>query len=640
MKVMLTKTFMVNIALVIVFVALRVFSQDSEIITSLFDEVSEDEFMDQGWVDNLWELIERPLPINTASEAELLKIPFIDSRLARKIVLYRKKVREIKDLEELLFIEGMSTELFEAIRPMLTVASPGISPRLTYRIRSRMEMPLKVGYQKKVYHHPVYLQQRILFQANKWISGGILWEKDPGEANYFDYGSFYIQYQQPQKKYSMLLGDFYQRYGAGLVLNSPYGNPFSIHSLPLFTDFADLATGNKSSIESGGLRGLSLSYPFRPQKIIHLFYSHNYLDGNLTADRRYFTSWYTTGFHRTEKEMENKRNVSEKLVGVSLITHFEELYLQMSFVYQHFEPFYQKFPQGMSYYSMAYLKKGEKFQPGGEYVLFAQKFPAFHQNWFYQNRQIKFNWIGYYYHPQYFAFHGRALGSMSGIPANQLGCAVIMNYRVVSNFYIGGYMHFYRRVQLTDEVHVVKRDYLLEIGCRFSGRQHLRLKFQKNYRPFNTSDTGNGEKSRTVIHVDYNFQNARGLEVKNFMKLSWAQPLDKTNRFYGIALGHQISWKNKYAKITFRWSEFDVPDYELRLYESEPDVSHIYRSLLLNERGAKFLVLVQLNAHKKLEFDVKYEQRLYPDLKTVGSGLDAYPSSQIREIRVSLLGRI
>ncbi len=636
---MLSKALAVNLLLFLFFYCSGSFSQDSEIITSIIDGIGEEDFSDQGWIDHLWELLEQPLNLNKASPEELLRIPFIDSRLARKIITYRNKVREIKNIEELLLIEGMSEELFAAIRPMLTVSSPRITPLLIYRIRGKLELPLRMGYRKQIYHNPFYLQQRILFHPLEWISGGILWEKDPGEANYFDYGSFYLHFLQPQQKYSVVLGDFYQRYGTGLVLDSPYGDPFSIHCLPQVKAFSALATGNKSSIESGCLRGLSLSYQFLSQKTINFFYSHNYLDGFLTADHRYFTSVITSGLHRTEQEIENKRNISEQMMGLSLFARFGDFDTQMGLIFQHHKPYYEKFPQNYTYQSIAYLKKGENFQPGGEYVLLAQKFPAFQQSLYYQSNQVKFEWIGYYHHPRYVALHGRTPGSMSSLPGNRIGSAVILNYRLISNFYIGGYIHFYRNVQLANEVHAVKQDYVFETGRQFNCQQ-IRLKFQKNYRPLNSAEISNFEKSREVIYIDYNFQLTDRLEVKNRIQLSWAKPLALLDRFYGTSLSHQISWKHEYIRITFRWSEFDIPDYDLRLYDTEPDVSNIHRSVLLSERGVKFLFLLQVNIKRKIAFDLMYHQRCYPDLKTVGSGWDTFPASQIHEIRFSVLGRI
>jgi len=639
LKAVLIMALVVNLLLFLLFVCSESFSQNSEIITSIIEGIGEEEYSDQGWIDHLWELLEQPLNLNKASPEELLRIPFIDSRLARKITTYRNKVREIKSIEELLLIEGMSEELLMAIRPMLTVSSPRITPLLIYRIRSKLELPLRKGFRKQIYHNPFYLQQRILFQTSQWISGGVLWEKDPGEANYFDYGSFYIRFLQPQQKYSVLLGDFYQRYGTGLVLDSPYGDPFSIHCLPQIKAFSGIAIGNKSSIESGCLRGISISYQFLPQKIFTFFYSHNYLDGFLTENHRYFTSVITSGLHRTEREVENKRNIGEQLLGLSLVARFGDFDTQMGLVFQHHKPYYEKFPQNYSYQSVAYLKKGENFQPGGEYVLLAQKYPAFQQSLYYQNNQVKFEWSGYYHHPRYVAWHGRVPGSMSSIPGNRVGCAVILNYRLISNFYIGGYVHFYRNVQLANEVPVVKQDYVFETGHRFS-RQQIRLKFQKNYRSLNSLEVSNFEKSRQVISIDYNFQLADRIEVKNYIQLSWAKPLALLHRFYGTAISHQISWKHKYIRITLRWSEFDIPDYDLRLYETEPDVSNVHRSILLSERGVKFLFLFQVNIRRKIELDLKYHHRYYLDLKTVGSGLDAFPASQIHEIKFSILGRI
>jgi hypothetical protein len=615
-------------------------AQDSELLSAIVESPLDGELTDPDWIDYLWELREHPLNINKASLEELLRIPFIDAHLAKQLLRYRSEVGEISRIDELLKLEGVSEELIDALQPLVTCKPVARSSRLIYRIRSRLELPNRVGYQKQVYQNPLYLQQRILFQTTTGrISGGILWEKDPGESNIFDYGSIFLQYRHPEQKYVLLLGDFHQQYGAGLILWSPYGIPFSIHSLPMIKEYDSQAIGNKSATENSFLRGFSLFYQVRPGTEINFFYSANPLDGNLSDNNRYFSSLYNSGLHRTKKEISTRGNIKEKMAGISFTTRLRTLQLQFCSLTDRFNPNHEKFPGNLYYQSMAYSLTTKSFQPAGELAFFQFKYPAFQQNFYYRTERLKYEVVWYYYHPRYFTVHGHALGSLSTLPQNRSGVAMILNHKVGSRLRIGGYLHYYRDLIAGEDIFGIKRDLYLELSYRLSD-QIIRLRFQQNYRPPEIPDLILQEKRRQILRLDHTCEIASGFEVKNMIQLSWAQPLIPAHHYHGASLLHQISWNRNNIKISAGWSSFDIPDYELRLYESEPDLSGTTRSILLNERGNKFYLLSQIRIRNKFQLDLKYGQRYYPDLINIGTGLDSYPANRIHELKISVIGKM
>ena len=62
--------------------------------------------------------------INTASAAELQKLPGIGPATARSIVRYRERNGPFRRVEELLIIRGISRSRLKALRPHITVESP------------------------------------------------------------------------------------------------------------------------------------------------------------------------------------------------------------------------------------------------------------------------------------------------------------------------------------------------------------------------------------------------------------------------------------------------------------------------------------------------------------------------------------
>jgi len=62
-----------------------------------------------------------PVNINTASAAELQKLPGIGPATARSIVRYRERNGPFRRVEELLIIRGISRSRLKALRPYITV---------------------------------------------------------------------------------------------------------------------------------------------------------------------------------------------------------------------------------------------------------------------------------------------------------------------------------------------------------------------------------------------------------------------------------------------------------------------------------------------------------------------------------------
>jgi competence protein ComEA len=63
-----------------------------------------------------------PVNLNTATAAQLEKLPGIGASTAQRIVEYRQKNGNFKKVEELMNVRGIGEKSFLKIKPMITVA--------------------------------------------------------------------------------------------------------------------------------------------------------------------------------------------------------------------------------------------------------------------------------------------------------------------------------------------------------------------------------------------------------------------------------------------------------------------------------------------------------------------------------------
>ena len=69
------------------------------------------------------------LNLNTATQADLEKLPGVGASTARQIIEYRQKNNGFKKVEELMNIKGIGEKSFLKLKPLVTVAPPKTGER-------------------------------------------------------------------------------------------------------------------------------------------------------------------------------------------------------------------------------------------------------------------------------------------------------------------------------------------------------------------------------------------------------------------------------------------------------------------------------------------------------------------------------
>jgi len=313
-------------------------------------------------IDGLEELLreaaafrEHPVDVNSAGVARLLRVPFLGPALAVRIVAQRDVMGPVESLDELVARGCLSHETLAAVRPYL-IARPPVPEAVMPTVgdsamntvggatigdatdtamdpppHASQETPLPVTWELRLrattqerWDAPwgardvlgsvgTLARLRVCYAQRLDLS--VACEKDIGEASLVDHSVVSVVWRAATDvpddgpAFSVGLGDFSGSWGQGLLLRS--GGFPSEAAYPRRRDSLRRYDG---AGEATARRG-AFVIASRGRVCVRAILARSRLDAALGEDGR-ITSIRTTGYHRTEGELDGARVLDESLMGV------------------------------------------------------------------------------------------------------------------------------------------------------------------------------------------------------------------------------------------------------------------------------------------------------------------------------------
>lgn len=280
--------------------------------------------------ETLEELHADPLNLNTATRADLMRLPFIDAAKADSIVAYRDR-RGFLALGELLFVRPL-TYRDRLYLPLFVYvgAREEVRPRLAqrlfggkYEVETRLDIPLyrrdgnRPHTRSQIEKSPgsVYLGNglanvtRLRYQYGTEWAWGATFQKDAGEPFAaegcvpFDYNSFYLQHRARGDRYEWIAGDYEVRTGLGLLFGSGFFLSKAMAAGGTWRQGAMLKA-HTSSEENAFFRGAAGRLRIGRRVEVAAFVSYRSLDASFQGDT--VLTLQASGLHRTRPELDRK----------------------------------------------------------------------------------------------------------------------------------------------------------------------------------------------------------------------------------------------------------------------------------------------------------------------------------------------
>lgn len=311
------------------------------IIADLYQELLENEVdVDfEQLEEDLLSLHDHPINLNSTSAEELSRLPFLSDEQIDAILMLAYR-RPFISTYELMLVEQLEDYEIRNMLPFVTVAPPDEQTEISVgdllsKARHQMLIRTDARNIENNGNDPFYAAIRYKMQCRDKLELGLTIERDPHEPFYYkaktygaDFYGGYMQLANIGKLLKLVIGDYRVGFGEGLTMS----NNFAYNSKLAYTQnrgFRREGISRKSSTaEYNFMRGIAATARLGIADL-SLFYSARKVDGNSEAGK--FPAISQTGYHRTERELEDKRTVWQQIVGANLTLRLKRLRVGITF---------------------------------------------------------------------------------------------------------------------------------------------------------------------------------------------------------------------------------------------------------------------------------------------------------------------
>ena len=282
--------------------------------------------------EQLCELYQHPMDMNHASREQLEQLPFLSAQQVEDIMAYLYQYGPMKSLAELQMIRSLDYQRRRLLTFFVRIDDdeqkqgfPSLKTITQYG-RHELMATTKIPFYERRGDNEVYKGWpyrhwlKYQFSYDDQVKAGLVGAQDAGEPFFanknrwgYDYYSYYVQIKHWGRLESLVLGKYRVSMGMGLIANNGFtmGKLTSLQNLGRSTTTLRAHSSRSSAdyLQGAGatmmiVKGLSLTG----------FLSYRAMDATLNKDGS-ATTIVTSGYHRTETELEKKDNLRNTTFG-------------------------------------------------------------------------------------------------------------------------------------------------------------------------------------------------------------------------------------------------------------------------------------------------------------------------------------
>jgi hypothetical protein len=642
-----------------------------ELITELSSRNEEEtDFNDLAY--ELYELWESPIDINTATPYDFARLFWLSEYQLNNLIGYVEKQKPILSIFELAYVSGFDTTLVLSLKPFITISEKRDQRYHKKRsshwllVRWGKTLERQKGFREGKFEGDNRKESlKYKYQLGEKVQAGFSFEKDGGEAVFKgsnkwgpDFYSGYLKVNNLGKLRTICVGNYNVGFAQGLVC----GPGFALGKSSQAVNLIQKETGIRqytSNDENRFFQGVASTVSFSAFDF-SLFLSCKKRDANvISVDSAgkvlQVSSLQTTGYHSTASEIADENSLGEFNAGGRILFKKPRIQAGASFITSRFNA---EIVPGHTNYNQFYFRGKQQSNFGvdykynfgnttffGEEAINSAGDPAF-LNGVTANLagRIQVSLLHRYYSKAYNSFYGNAFGENSK-NQNEEGFYCGFRMPLIKNVNVGFYADFFRFPWLKFQVDAPSfgREFMIHTEFRPSSYFMAYLQYRYKQKQHNSPDVAESannivstESNRVRLHAAYLTSEQLSLATRIEMG-SYGAEAGKKDKSYLIYQDFRYVFTKVPLQFNLRYAVFETDSYDARMYAYESDVLYAFSVTSYYNKGQRYYAMVKYSPTRNIDFWIKYSQSLYPEEKTISSGLYEIEGNTRSDIRIQVI---
>lgn len=613
--------------------------------------------------DELCELAANPINLNHATREQLDQIPFLTPEQFVALVEYVDKVGVVRSWSELVVAGVVDDRMARLLQYFVCLGNPpNEQQRLSLANMMRYGKHEAMGYLKIPCYrrrgdddgylgYPYRHWIRYTYTYRQDVKMGFVGSQDAGEPFFaspnnlgYDYYSFFLQLKNQGWLRSLVLGRYRLRMGAGLVLNTNYSFG-KLSSLSGLGRQGVVLTGHSSRSEANYLQGAAVTIDLARRWEMTFFLSSRRLDATLNSDSATVATLLTSGYHRTQSEIDRRHNTSQTLLGGNVAYHHGGFRLGLSGVYNAYN---RPLNPDTAVLYRRYAAVGERFwNLGLEYSYLAPRFSFSGETATGNSGGVAtINRLSYaplsaltligvqrFYSYRYQALMGRSF-SEGGHVNNESGIYVGCVWKMAKCWTLTAYTDYayfsWPRYRISFSSHVW--DNLI------SAEYHRRnITWQLRYR-LKSRQEDTSDHSALATYSVQRWQTSFKAVLGQFTTRTLLSGVvsARSSGSHGWMASEQAAYAHGPLQVAATVSYFDTDDYESRLYAYEYGLLYVMNNPAFYGAGMRGTITARWAVSPVVMVAMKAGSTAYFDRDKIGSGLQQIDSRRQTDIEMQV----
>ncbi|MFT5901971.1 MAG: hypothetical protein ACI9LA_001178 [Bacteroidia bacterium] len=686
---------------VLLFGSILVFGQVNEeqesIIQRRIETIAEqlgegDEGLDYNTLlDELLYFSEHPININNTTPNELAQLPMLDDIAIANLWNHIETNGKLLNVYELQGIDGFDLNTIRQIQPFIKVSDNPDASNFSFKemikegtheiiLRYQQVLNQQEGYtavddsvlrespNKRYLGSPQKFYARYRFKYSNKVSWGLTMEKDAGEEFFkgtmkqgFDFYSGHIFVKNIGKLKAAAVGDFQAQFGQGLVFWSGLAFGKSSDGVSVKRNARGISPYT-SVDENRFLRGGGATFKFGKIEVTALG-SYKVMDANVASqqdtlleEEQAVSSIFSSGFHRTPGELEDRQSLTEAVYGGNISYKARRLSIGITAIgYNYSKPIqrsdqlynlYEFSGKQNSNYGLDYSYVWKNFHFFGEFAL-SQNLGFATTNGLFMtiDPKVTLTAMVRHFQPQYQALYANGVSESSRMN-NETGYYLGFNIQPFKGWFLNGFFDVFRFPWLRYQVNGTSIGYetVGQLIYRPSRQFEVYFRFRQKNKQLTESASfidepirGVEDELRSYYRLNLSYSLSKSVKLRSRVEYSRYKRGDSEVE-EGFMVYQDLIYKPLSFPLSFnvRLAYFDTESYNARIYAYESDVLYGYSFPAYYYRGMKAYLNIRYNISRNVSAWFRVANLFYSNRDNIGSGLEQTPGNHRTDIKVQL----